>query len=609
MNSSPKAPMMKYLYLAISLLWPLLLSRAEEPVLPREAVPLLEGEGTWTSSNPKPESGTIEKVGDIWKLSSPAKLAKPHELAVNRTFTEQIEKDQVCLLVLKARCVESDSPDGKGRVSVAVQNRANYSAAPIWRTITIGREWNTVFFAFAAANECPEGKGVAKFVAGERKQVVEFADLKLYRFPVGFDVYSAPRMKATYEGRDLDAPWRAEAAERIEKLRRGDFTVRVVDAAGKPVSGAKVHVAMKRHLFGFGSAVDVQLLSGLDQKVPSTDQLKYRNTVDELFSRIVPENGLRPNNLVTELDPAKSWEATGRRRSITAVQWTLQWAQDRKMTSRAHYLVWCYLEQWAKDEIKKGGIPRLLATYDRQFATAIPLVADYVSEWDALNHPVPFAEDDALYRVIGPDVYSDFYKKIRPLTSLPLFVNEDTFNPDRAAGFEKHVRHMIELGATPDGAGFQSHFTDYDMPGIEDEWATWNRLGTLVKQLTVTEYDLQTLDDQLHADHLRDLLTLAFSHPQMTGFVIWGFWEPKHWKPTAAMFKADWIERPAVKVWRDLVKTKWWTNAELVTDEKGDAPLRGYYGWYDITVEAGGKSKAFEIKHATNGGRPTLRLE
>lgn len=130
-----------------------------------------------------------------------------------------------------------------------------------------------------------------------------------------------------------------------------------------------------------------------------------------------------------------------------------------------------------------------------------------------------------------------------------------------------------------------------------------------MKHLTVTEYDLQTLDDQLHADHLRDLLTLSFSHPQMTGFVIWGFWEKRHWKPTAALFKNDWSERPAVKVWRDLVKTKWWTNTDLLTDAAGQSAADGFFGWYDITVEKDGKSKAFEIKHATNGSKPVLKLD
>jgi endo-1,4-beta-xylanase len=127
--------------------------------------------------------------------------------------------------------------------------------------------------------------------------------------------------------------------------------------------------------------------------------------------------------------------------------------------------------------------------------------------------------------------------------------------------------------------------------------------------LTVTEYDLQTLDDQLHADHLRDMMTLCFSHPQMTGFVIWGFWEGRHWKPTAAMFKKDWTERLAVKVWRDLVKGKWATNRELIANVDGKATLTAFYGWYDITVEHQGKTKSFEVKHSTSGGRPTLKME
>jgi hypothetical protein len=108
---------------------------------------------------------------------------------------------------------------------------------------------------------------------------------------------------------------------------------------------------------------------------------------------------------------------------------------------------------------------------------------------------------------------------------------------------------------------------------------------------------------------MRDMFTLCYSHPQMTGFVIWGFWEKRHWKPTAAMFKSDWTERPAVKVWRDLVKGKWWTNANLISDADGKAVLQGFFGWYDITIEHDGKIKTFEVKHAVSGGKPVLKLE
>lgn len=582
--------------------------QAEEPVLPPEAKPLLP-HTPLQPSQPKAEEGRITKTEAGLLVESPGKLEKSYNLAVSRRFKQALAKDQVCLAVIKARTTHTDKPDGKGRITVAVQNTQNYSATPLWKGWEVGKEWDTTFFSFTTEHEVPEGAGIAKINVGETQQAIEIADFQIYAFPVGFDIFKAPQMKKTYAGRELDAPWRAAAEERIAKSRQGKITVRVVDAEGKVIEGAKVKLAMKRHLFGFGSAVDVHLLSGLWTPLSQEDQTKYRNTVDDLFSRIVPENGLRVGNIDAELNPEKPWEANGRRRNGIAVQWTLQWAQDRKMTSRGHYLTWCYLEPWATEEVKKGGPSGLLARYDRHFKHVLPFCAPYVDEWDALNHPVPFVEADALYNVVGPDVYAELYAKIRPQTDKLLFVNEDTFNPDRTEGFEKHVKHMIAKGQTPDGCGFQSHFSDYAIPAIEDEWQIYERFGKLAKHLTVTEYDLQTLDDQLHADHLRDMMTLCFSHPQMTGFVIWGFWEKRHWKPTAAMFKNDWTERPAVQVWRDLVKGKWWTRADLAADAKGEAAATAYYGWYDITIEHGGKTKTFEVKHATNGGKPTLKLE
>jgi endo-1,4-beta-xylanase len=588
---------------------------AQEPLIPSEAVALLP-EAFITPKVAKPEFGTIEKVNvadvtgkQVFRVTSPAKLEKSYELVLNKNFTGAIAKDQVCLFVVMARTVESELADGKGKITCAVQNTKDYSSTALWKTQMIGKDWETTYFAFIAGNEIPDGVGNAKIAIGEQKQIIEVADIQVYRFPIGYDIFKAPQMKKTYAGRELDAPWRSEAEARIAKLRQGQLNVVVNDAAGKPIEGAKVTVRMKRHLFGFGSAVDVNMLSGLGSSISAEDQIKYRNTVDELFSRVVPENGLRVGNIENEIDPLKPWETNSRLRTKAAVLWTLQWAKDKKMTSRGHYLSWGYLESWAADEVKKGGPAGLMNRYDQHWAFAIPFVAPYVDEWDAVNHPVPFVEADALYNVVGPDVFPEIYAKIRKQTDKLLFVNEDTFNPDRTTGFEKHIKHMIAKGQTPDGCGFQSHFSDYAIPSIDDEWKTYQNFGSMVKHLTVTEYDFQTLDDQLHADHMRDMLTLCYSHPKMTGFVIWGFWESRHWKPTAAMFKADWTERPAVKVWRDLVKGKWWTNSDLTSGADGKATLPAYFGWYDITIEHGGKTKTFEVKHAVSGSKPVLKLE
>ncbi|MGV3660414.1 MAG: endo-1,4-beta-xylanase [Prosthecobacter sp.] len=586
---------------------------AEMPVMPPEAVPVLpatplvptkpeEDEGTITMA--EAADGTIKTA---WRLASPGKLAKSYHLGLSRTFTQPIAAGQVCVFTIKARTVEAATPDAKGLVSVAVQNVQPNEKSPLWKEWTIGKEWDTTFFVFQADHDLPEGAGIVKVNAGEARQILDIADFQLYRFPVGFDVFKAPQMKRTYTGREADAPWRKEAAERIGKLRRGTLTVRVVDADGKPVPGAKVAVRMQRHRFGFGSAVNPVVLAGLSD-VPSSDQQKYRDIVDEFCSRIVPEHGMRVGNIDAEDRPDKPWEARGRRRNAATVPWMMQWAQDHKISVRGHYLVWCYVEPWAREVLDKDGVAGLLRMYDRHIKFSLPLYAPYVEEWDALNHPVTFVEADALDHIIGPDFYSDIYRQIRAQTDKLLFVNEDTFNAERADRLEKHVRHMIELGTTPDGCGFQSHFSDHSIPGMQEQWALFQRFGALVKHLSVTEYDLQSLDDELHADHLRDMLTLTFSHPQMTGFVMWGFWEKQHWRPTAALFRADWSERPAVKVWRDLVLGQWWTKADHTSDTQGAAAAPAFYGWHSITVEHQGRMAAATFDHKINGSVATVKL-
>lgn len=61
-----------------------------------------------------------------------------------------------------------------------------------------------------------------------------------------------------YPGRELDAEWREEAAERIEEHRKAELTVLVTDAEGKPIKEASVGIWLKQHSFRFGTVVSVE---------------------------------------------------------------------------------------------------------------------------------------------------------------------------------------------------------------------------------------------------------------------------------------------------------------------------------------------------------------
>jgi endo-1,4-beta-xylanase len=33
---------------------------------------------------------------------------------------------------------------------------------------------------------------------------------------------------------------------------------------------------------------------------------------------------------------------------------------------------------------------------------------------------------------------------------------------------------------------------------------------------------------------------MCFAHPSVEGILMWGFWQGKHWRPNAFLWKKDW---------------------------------------------------------------------
>ena len=189
------------------------------------------------------------------------------------------------------------------------------------------------------------------------------------------------------------------------------------------------------------------------------------------------------------------------------------------------------------------------------------------------------------------------------MTSAELIVNEALFDNDREEKFFTFMKKFQEQASSKaDGIGFQSHFSINNLRGMEDLWRRYQRFAPLVDRLVVTEYDFVCNDDELHADYLRDVLTLSFSHPKMTAFINWGFWAGYHWKPEGTLIRKDWTERPAIKIWRELVHNTWATNTDMQTDAKGQVATKAFFGDYEITVSVRGTSVTQMWTHSATSG-------
>ena len=464
-------------------------------------------------------------------------------------------------------------------------------------TFKCGPQWQVYYLAWQAERAMEQGTSALVFHLGQRAQAFEIGPVRLLHYGKSVALKDLPRTPVTYKGREADAPWRKEARERIARYRTAPLTVTVTDAAGQPVPGASVSVRQVRSAFGFGSAVTAEWLTK-----PGPDGDAYRKIVDDCFSRVVFENDLKmegwENSLKNEEGNSFRWDNTLK---------SCAWLKERDIAVRGHYLSWAPWEEWSeKLKTQPDKIRERVLTHIKRL---VPEVGDRVLEWDAINHLAGW--DKNVDEATGLDFYTEIMKTCRAATKLPLWVNEDqVFRPGRQQeDYYLRIQKLIADGQKPDGIGNQAHFDDSFMPGPAEMLANSDRFAALVPALQITEFDILTNGDEaLAADYLRDILTVCYSHPAYTGFLIWGFWEGAHWKPQTALWQKGWQEKPSAKIWRKLVNQEWATAGTGQTGPDGSWRIPVHLGTYEITVAANGKTSVLRASLTKDSAPIKMKL-
>lgn len=403
----------------------------------------------------------------------------------------------------------------------------------------------------------------------------------------------AAAQTARYDGWEPDAPWRAAAAERIDRIRKADLRILVRDASGNPAPGAAVEVRMRRHAFGFGTAVAADQLLG-----SSTDSQKYGDAIRELFNKAVLENDLK----------WPQWESN-RQRALNA----LRWMREYNIPVRGHNLVWPGWRWLPADLQKLRDDPEALrARVLSHIAEEAAAVAGLVGEWDVINEP--FSNHD-LQDILGNAEMAQWFLKAREADPDPrLYIND--YSILSAGGLDRRhqdayyatIEYLDNLGAPVEGIGMQGHFNQNLTPPAR-LLEILDRFARFSKAIQITEFDIDIADEQLQADYTRDFLTTVFSHPAVDGFLMWGFWEGRHWKPRGAMIRRDWSGKPNLAVWKDLVLNQWWTNADGVTGEDGSYSVRAFQGEYTVEVTLAGRSQTAQASLGAEGRELTIQMQ
>jgi GH35 family endo-1,4-beta-xylanase len=323
---------------------------------------------------------------------------------------------------------------------------------------------------------------------------------------------------------------------------------------------------MKRHAFGFGSAVVGRLLS-----ITGSDAERYQKEVERLFNIAVYENDLKWGMWEDGASNSGYWKRQ-------FVEDSVKWMNDRGIRVRGHNMVWGSW-RWIPGSIRqlKDDKAALSKAIEKRIMDVGGAMKGKLVDWDVLNEP--HTEHD-LTDILGKDAMVQWFqwaKKADPHAKL--FIN-DYPGPDSIGhldGYESWIKFLIDKKAPLEGIGLQGHVgsTPWGIPAL---LGVLDRFGKYNLPMSITEYDSLVKDPALDARFTRDFLTAVFSHPAVESFLMWGFWDGAHWKQKAPIFNRDWTLKPSGQAYLDLVFKEWWTDASGTAGADGSYQVRGFQG-------------------------------
>lgn len=526
--------------------------------------------------------------------------AQPWSIQLVARTTEPIEAGDVLHMSFYMRTIEAT--DGVGRLEFVFERAS--SPWEKWATFLaetpVGGEWQRFDVPFVVGGDYPSRTAQATMRVGYPSQIIQIADVHLINYGKEVTVDQLQRTALSYAGKEPDAAWRQAARERIEKIRKGDLEIRVVDSDGQPIAGAEVGVHMQRHAFPFGATIYARTLN-------HPPNFRYREEFLRLFNAATIGNALKWPN----------WEDWGRYHGTRA----LEWLREHDIVVRGHNLVW---QSWGLLPPDVRNLQNDPEALQKRILTHINRIVSelkgQIIGWDVVNEHI---DKHVLTDILGLEAMVEWFQAAHEADpDAELFVNE--YNILSAGGvsnktqdaYYELIEYLLDNGAPLSGIGMQSHFTMSVTPP-ERIWAILDRFAVFGVPIWITEFDLQLnfpdSEDyqQFAADYLRDFYTAAFSHPAVEGIIIWGFrdedWDG--WLHQAPIFYNDWTLKPSGQAYIDLVFGEWWTDEVGKTDEDGVYRVRAFLGDYEIVASVDGKSVTVPAHVTKEGTQVTVQID
>lgn len=361
----------------------------------------------------------------------------------------------------------------------------------------------------------------------------------------------------------LQGPWIEQGDRAIEKHRKVDLRVVVVDASGKPVSNAPVRIEQRSHAFAFGMRLAIDAPpAALEAPLPERAAVwRTMNavTIDEGVSWLELHAG-DEDWRTQRVEEAIEWaEAAG-----LAVRWGGVISSDRVMAP-----------DWALAKDAQD----LAAVMDEHVEHVLLRYGRRVNELDLYLDTL----DDALV----PD-------RLGQGALRRLFVQAEAVQPDAVLGVRfresfrgERLHRVIERlrAMRASGVRFDRITVEARFDGMVVQRPIKQALDWLA------EFNVPIVISRLHvagpsmdaaAINMETVLRTLYAHPSVQGIYFASVESAGMTDDTAALLNPVGRPTPAGEVFDGLTRDTWWTSERHTADELGNVRSRVFAGRYEV---------------------------
>ena len=416
--------------------------------------------------------------------------------------------------------------------------------------------------------------------------------------------------------------------------------VRITDAQGKPVAGAKVSYRLKKHDFWHGSNI---FMTG-EMETPEKNE-KYKKLIAGAFNQATLPfywNGVEP-----EEGRLRFQEGSVHLYRRPPADRCVEFCREAGITPKLHCLNY---DQWTPMWVPRE-VPEVKRLLEKRISEIAARYADKIPCMEVINETLcgynpgktgsgqdnrastPFFWEDDL-------ITWSFATARKYLPKTELVINEatgfawDTFRKNRS-WYASEIRDALAGGAEIDTIGLQFHmfFRREDegeraLPYYSYE-RLWNSMEYYrnafhrplqVTEVTIPAYSWEKEDEEVQAEIIENLYTIWFSHPSMEAVTYWNVVDGyAHFAPQGDMTSGenyyhgglarfDHTPKPAYDVITELFRHRFVSQGTAETDAEGKAALCGYPGEYELAIEKNGVSEKAECHIAKGEGEKKIVL-